>query len=156
MNTLRSEATPLAPLVLVHIDADELDRAAAFYARAFGLLVGRRTGPGVVELLGAGTPIHLLAQAGPPRGRPPVQVDLVVDDLEAARERARLAGARLEGGLREHAWGRVAQMTDPFGNRLCLLQFRRRGLEEPAAPWNPGRDVPAPAKPRYLQREAAP
>jgi predicted enzyme related to lactoylglutathione lyase len=138
---MNDEAATMAPLILMHVEAEELDRAASFYARAFGLIVGRRLGPQVVELIGAEAPIHLLARPAAPPGdsglRPPVQLDLVVEDIEAARERARHAGALVEGGVRDHAWGSIAQLTDPFGNRVCLLSFRRPGLEEAAAPWLP-------------------
>ncbi|MEX2629234.1 MAG: VOC family protein [Tistlia sp.] len=133
----------MAPLILIQVEAEELDTAAAFYVRAFGLVVGRRLGPAVVELIGGSAPIHLLARDPVPgeggRLRPPVQVDLVVEDLETARARAAQAGARLEGQVRDHDWGSIAQLTDPFGNRVCLLQFRRGGLAEaPSAAWNPG------------------
>lgn len=139
----------MAPLILIQVDEEELDRAASFYARAFGLFVGRRLGPQLLELVGAEMPIHLLAGPTAPTAAPtaaspadpapgtPVQLDLVVEDIEAARDRARRAGARLEGGARDHAWGSIAQLTDPFGNRICLLSFRRPRLEEAPAPWLP-------------------
>lgn len=133
----------MAPMVVIHIAYEDLDRAARFYLRAFGLVVGRRLGSEMVELLGAETPIHLLAERGPGgsvrRARPPVQLDLRVDDLETTLARAREAGGLPEGRVREHAWGRIAQLTDPFGNRICLLEFgrRARGCEEAAASWIP-------------------
>lgn len=134
----------MAPRVLLHIDAEELDTAVTFYMRAFGLVVGRRPGPALIELLGAGTPIHLFARAAGRSSatlrpsRPPVEIDLVVEDVESARERASRAGAVLEGRVRDYDWGSIARLNDPFGNRLCLLQFRRRGLRETAAPWDCG------------------
>lgn len=133
----------MAPLVALHVDWKDLDRAAAFYARAFGLIIGRRLGPGAVELLGARVPVHLLAHRDDARAadrshRPPLQVDLVVEDLEGSCERARHAGAALEGRIRHYDWGSIAQLADPFGNRICLLQFRSRGLAEGAVAWDPG------------------
>lgn len=134
--------------VLINIDVDDIDRAEAFYARAFGLTVGRRLGPEVVELLGADAPLYLLAKpagtpaaAGPElahsgarrdyrRHWTPVHLDFVVADLAPALERARDAGAVLEGEVREHAWGRIAQIADPFGHGICLLQFKGRGYDE--------------------------
>lgn len=142
----------MAPLVLIHIAFEDLDRAARFYVRAFGLVVGRRLGPEVVELIGAERPIHLRAErrsAGAGRRHPPVQLDLRVDDLEATLARARQAGAVPEGRVREHAWGRIAQLADPFGNRICLLEFGRapRGCAEAAAAWQAG-PAPGRARPR--------
>ncbi len=132
----------MAPLVLIQVAPEQFDAAARFYARAFGLVVGRRLGPDALELLGAQAPVHLVVRpaAGRDAASPaPVELDLVVDDLEAARARALAAGARSEGGVRDYAWGSIAQLVDPFGNRICLLAFRRDGrrggLAEPAAPW---------------------
>lgn len=131
--------------LLVNIDVDDLARAEAFYVAALGLTVGRRFGPGGgdgVELLGAGTPIYLLpkpagsapAASSSDRRRydrhwTPVHLDLVVDDLEAARDRAVAAGATLEADIATAAWGRIAMFADPFGHGFCLLTFSARGYD---------------------------
>jgi predicted enzyme related to lactoylglutathione lyase len=132
-----------APQLLVNIDVDVLDPAIRFYTEAFGLHVARRLGPDAVELVGAAVPIYLLAK---PSGTPwaksaegmrhygrhwtPVHLDLAVEDLEAALHRAVQAGARREGAIQVHRWGRIALLTDPFGHGFCLLQFERRGYDE--------------------------
>jgi predicted enzyme related to lactoylglutathione lyase len=59
-----------------------------------------------------------------------VHLDVVVDNLDAAVERARQAGAVLDSAPREAAWGRIAVLADPFGHGLCLLQFKGRGYDE--------------------------
>lgn len=59
----------------------------------------------------------------------PVHLDFVVDEIEPALLRAEQAGARREGGIREHDWGRYAVLSDPFGNGFCLLQFRGSGYD---------------------------
>lgn len=128
--------------LLINLDVADLARAEAFYCAAFGLRPGRRFGPGGVELLGAQAPIYLLekpagtADAFAPatvrryeRHWTPVHLDLVVDDLDAALERAVAAGARREGEIRTAAWGRIAQCADPFGHGFCLLQFLGRGYD---------------------------
>jgi predicted enzyme related to lactoylglutathione lyase len=56
-------------------------------------------------------------------------VNIDVDDLEAAVSRAKAAGAPLEQEAREHAYGRLALLADPFGNGFCLLQFNSRGYD---------------------------
>src|SRR5262249_11902717 len=48
--------------LLINIDVDDLNRAAAFYCPAFGLSIGRRFGALGVELLGATSPLYLLAK----------------------------------------------------------------------------------------------
>ena len=94
-------------------------------------------------MLGASSPIYLLARqpgtlpfpaAASPReyGRhwTPVHLDVVVEDLEAAMDRAVSAGASLESQIQESAWGRLVKMADPFGHGFCLLEFKGRGYDE--------------------------
>jgi predicted enzyme related to lactoylglutathione lyase len=128
--------------LLVNVDVPDLERGVAFYEAALRLALARRIGAHVVELSGAGVPVYLIEQ--PPGSPPapgaaardygrhwtPVHLDLVVEDLEAAVARALAAGARAEGPMRDFAWGRLAQLADPFGHGLCLLQFRGRGYGE--------------------------
>jgi predicted enzyme related to lactoylglutathione lyase len=129
--------------LLVNIDVDDLERAVAFYTAAFGLTVGRRFGAFAVELTGGTAPIYLLVKAdGSPasaatgerrryaRHWTPVHLDFVVDDLDAAVARAKAAGATLEGDPATHVWGRIAQLADPFGHGLCLIEFLGRGYDE--------------------------
>ncbi|MQA00188.1 MAG: VOC family protein [Dehalococcoidia bacterium] len=47
---------------------------------------------------------------------------LAVDDLEAALERARAAGADVEAEIDSYPWGeRSFYVRDPFGNPLCFV-----------------------------------
>ena len=125
------------------IDVPDLDRGIDFYTRALGLQLSRRNGPHWAELLGAGCPIDLLTvEAGTPaspagpaardygRHWTPVHIDLVVEDLDAAVRRALGAGATLDREVRPRKWGRLANLADPFGNGLCLLEMRGRGYDE--------------------------
>ena len=128
--------------LLVNIDVADLAIATDFYCRALGLTVGRRFGATAVELVGAPSLIYLLAKpaggAATPAGTvrdyarhwTPVHLDFVVDDLEAAVERARAAGATVEQEITHHAWGDLALFADPFGHGFCLLAFRGRGYDE--------------------------
>jgi catechol 2,3-dioxygenase-like lactoylglutathione lyase family enzyme len=89
--------------LLANIDVDDLARAQAFYVDALGLRVGRRLGDGVVELLGASSPIYLLQKSSGSAATPtngwtrdysrhwtPVHLDFVVDDLAASLARLAL------------------------------------------------------------------
>jgi catechol 2,3-dioxygenase-like lactoylglutathione lyase family enzyme len=128
--------------VLANIDVDDLARACEFYCSALGLHVARRFGNWGVELLGASTPIYLLEKGSGTHPSPhsparreyvrhwtPVHLDFVVPDLASALAQARSAGARLEGEVRTHDWGRIAAMADPFGHGFCLLEFSGRGYD---------------------------
>lgn len=127
--------------LLVNVDVPDLARAEAFYTQAFGLTVSRRFGSGGLELSGLPAKLYLLekpegsvgaAQDVRRYGRhwTPVHLDIVVDDLEAALERALGAGAVADAELRTHVWGKIAVLADPFGNGLCLIEFRNLGYDE--------------------------
>ncbi len=128
--------------LFVNIDVPDVERAVAFYTSAFGLRVGRRFGPTVVELSGAAVPIYLLqkAPATPTfagaastrdyaRHWTPVHLDLAVEDLDSALSRAAAAGATAESEILTYPWGRIAYLSDPFGHGFCLLQLDPAGYE---------------------------
>lgn len=128
--------------LLINMDVPELEPAIAFYMRAFGLQLGRRFGPDFAELIGAQAPIYLLVK---PEGTPatsspdpkrvyarhwtPVHLDFVVSDIGAALVRALEAGAKQEGPISDHAYGKLALLSDPYGHGVCLLQFNARGYD---------------------------
>jgi predicted enzyme related to lactoylglutathione lyase len=129
-------------MLLVNIDVPDLAAAERFYTEAFALRPARRFGDFAVELVGAASPIYLLAKtaATPPypgardgrhydRHWTPVHLDFAVDDLEAARDRSVAAGASLERDIETHAWGRIAHLADPFGHGFCLIHFTGRGYD---------------------------
>ena len=128
--------------LLVNIDVDDIEKGIAFYCAALGVKVSRRFGNDFAELVGASSPIYLLLKpagspasesAGPTRAYTrhwtPVHFDLGVDDAAAAVARACAAGARLERGISEHAYGRLAVMADPFGHGFCFVEFNGRGYD---------------------------
>jgi predicted enzyme related to lactoylglutathione lyase len=135
--------------IRVCIDVDNLDRALAFYRDVFGLAPGRRLGTDWVEMLGAAAAIDLLCTpAGTPplpksptvrrdfaRHWTPVHVDFVVSDLDATVKRALRAGATLDREVQDRPYGRMANLADPFGNGLCVIEMNSRGydalVEEP-------------------------
>jgi predicted enzyme related to lactoylglutathione lyase len=131
--------------LLINIDVPDLAHGVAFYVRAFDLVVTRRLGDGAAELSGLPVRLYLLEKpegsigAGNDPRRyarhwTPVHIDVVVDELEPALVRAVAAGAKLETETRVHAWGKIAILSDPFGNGFCLIQFLGRGYDEIADP----------------------
>jgi catechol 2,3-dioxygenase-like lactoylglutathione lyase family enzyme len=129
--------------ILINLDVPDIDAARAFYSAAFGFRVGRRLGPGALELLGGAVPVFLLEKAaGSPafpgataqrryeRHWTPVHLDLLVPDVVRARERALTAGALAEGEIQQHVWGHMALLADPFGHGICLIELKNRGYDE--------------------------
>ncbi|AMA57932.1 VOC family protein [Bradyrhizobium sp. CCGE-LA001] len=125
---------------LLNIDVPDVTAATTFYTEAFGLTVGRRFDSGFVELKGWPAPVYLLTkQAGTvgaggdhrryERHWTPVHIDIVVDDVDAAVERALRAGAILEVAASDAPYGRIAMLADPFGHGFCLLAFSERGYD---------------------------
>jgi hypothetical protein len=105
--------------------------------------MGRRFAPDWVELTGASAPIDLL---GKPAGTAPfvsatelrhyrrhwtpVHLDFAVSDMDQAVARAVRAGAKLEGDIKTHRYGRLANLSDPFGHGFCFLELHGRGYGE--------------------------
>jgi len=125
------------------VDVPDLEKGIAFYTAAFGLNVGRRLGSDWVELLGGPAAIDLLANSEGTSPAPnvaaprdyrrhwtPVHLDFAVKDLVVAVKRCVAAGASQDREIQERKWGRLANFSDPFGNGLCLLEFRGRGYDE--------------------------
>ena len=133
----------VSPSFLVNIDVEDLDGAIRFYEDALGLTLHRRLfSATVAEMRGGPTPLYLLqkAQSSSPSARTaevrdyrrhwtPVHLDFVVADIDAAVARAVRSGATTEGGIQLFAWGRMAVMSDPFGNGFCLVQWIGRGYD---------------------------
>lgn len=129
--------------LIVNVDVDDLEQAVRFYTSALDLRVGRRLGGDAVELLGAEVAVFLLVAAPgtvPVRGGgvtrdyrrhwTPVHLDFTVEDIEAAVARALSAGARVEAGVEQHEYGKLAVLADPFGHGFCLLQLEGGGYDE--------------------------
>ena len=132
--------------LLVNLDVDDLDKAVRFYGLAFGLKVGRHFGASGVEMLGSSAPIYLLAKAAGTfaslstsqcrnyeRHWTPVHLDFVVEEIESAVKNAIAAGAKLDGPVATHKWGKLALMADPFGHGFCFIQFLGKGYDEIAS-----------------------
>ena len=89
------------PEVHLYIEIDDLERGIEFYVKGLGLTLKRRLTERWVELAGAQMPIHLLARPEPEfesgdhvlrkdfsRHWTPIHLDFVVEDLDAAVDRA--------------------------------------------------------------------
>ena len=117
--------------VHVYIGVTDLEHGIAFYTQGLGLRLHRRLRPNWVELEGASVPIFLLVSNRPRDFAGPwtVHLDFVTADLDAAVRQAQDAGAVLDRALQEREWGRMANMTDPFGNSFDLIEFAPGGYD---------------------------
>jgi predicted enzyme related to lactoylglutathione lyase len=128
--------------VHAYIEVSDLETGLAFYVGGLGLHELRRFTPRWVELAGARIPIHLLARpelelsAGAATLRrdfarhwTPVHLDFIVDDLAPAVERALAAGGTLDREIVDHRYWRMANLADPFGNGVDLIEFSEGGYE---------------------------
>jgi predicted enzyme related to lactoylglutathione lyase len=129
--------------ILVNIDVDDLEKGVAFYRDALGFSFRRFLFDGsVAELAAASVRVMLLLKAAGSvavkgsrerrsyaRHWTPLHLDIEVDDIGIARERAVAAGARAEGEVAFAAWGKLLQMSDPFGHGFCLVEFSDRGYD---------------------------
>lgn len=116
----------------VYIGVTDLAQGLAFSTHGIGLRVRRHLSPQWVELEGAAVPMFLdVVSNRPPDFSGPwtVHLDCITADLDTAVRRAQEAGAVLDRAVQERVWGRMATMTDPFGNSCDLLEFAPGGYE---------------------------
>jgi predicted enzyme related to lactoylglutathione lyase len=124
--------------IIVNIDVPEIGPAVAFYTAALGLTHTRTLDDDTAELKGAAATIYLLlkpqgsaAVKSPGIARDyqrhwtPVHFDLVVDDVDAAADRAIAAGAKRETGHIDWRGSRCISLSDPFGHGFCFIQFEQ-------------------------------
>jgi predicted enzyme related to lactoylglutathione lyase len=128
--------------LLVNIDVPDIEAGTAFYTEGLGFSLVRILGGRVAEMRLADCRMYLLAKdagSNAVRGTAlsrnysrhwtPVHLDLAVDDIALATVRACESGATLESGPTSHAWGTISELSDPFGNGFCLIQFTREGYD---------------------------
>lgn len=108
------------PNGIVHFDVAGPDTAAlhGFYARVFGWTVDER-GPGYA-LLGTpgGGPDGAVVEADDAS----LTVGVVVRDLDAATDAAVAGGGMVTMPVTDNGWVVKAQIADPAGNRITLIQ----------------------------------
>jgi PhnB protein len=124
--------------IVAHIVVQGAERAAAFYAEAFGaeevsripvpdgrlMSVQLRIGGGLLHLADEFPEMGVLAP--PAIGGTPVVLALEVDDADAAFARAVAAGALVRQPVADMFWGdRHGQLDDPFGHRWNISQHLR-------------------------------
>ena len=124
--------------ITAHIVVNGAERAAAFYAQAFGaeeidriptpdgrlMSLQLRVGDSVLHLADEFPEMGVVAP--PTLGGSPVVLALDVADADAAFARAVDAGATVRQPLGDMFWGeRHGQLEDPFGHRWNVSQHLR-------------------------------
>lgn len=138
--------------LLINIDVPDLSAAEAFYTLAFGLTVLRRLRGGITELAGWPVPVFLLEKPEGSVRTPgcrrtyarhwtPLHLDVVVPDVEAAFRQVLASGGICEMRPTITSFGRIAQLADPFGHGVCLLEFTGKGYDSLEDPHFGARDI---------------
>jgi predicted enzyme related to lactoylglutathione lyase len=125
----------------VYVDVEDLEAGIRFYADGLGLTLRRRLAPNWVELEGAQVAVFLLQRKLDHRDTgvqmtrdyerhwTPVHLDFLTDDLDSALARAEAAGARRDRDVVTAPWGRMACMSDTFGNGFYLIELAGGGYD---------------------------
>lgn len=126
---------------IVNIDVEAIEEAITFYEIGLGLRLIRRLFDGTVAEMGGGpASIYLIEQPDTSAAVPgtslqrdyqrhwtPIHLDFIVEDVDAAVKQSVSAGAAQEAEVKKFVWGKLATMSDPFGNGFCLLAFAEGG-----------------------------
>jgi len=133
---MTDEAEPVS--VNISIDVPNIEEGVRFYVAAFGFSKLSEPVPGVFIMSAGSTNICLLEKrAGTKpsihandarhyeRHWTPVHLDIHVENLAAALERAIKAGAKKEQVFENPGHGSAAFCSDPFGHGFCLIEKRR-------------------------------
>lgn len=120
--------------VAISIDVPDVDEAQEFFTAGLGFSMLRKASESVVLVAGT-LEVWLLSRTQGSSATPesstsriykrhwtPIHLDIVVDDLHSALERAIRAGATQEGDIEPNGQGSIAFCSDPFGNGFCLIQ----------------------------------
>lgn len=121
----------------IGIDVPDLKAGVRFYTEAFAFQQVAAPVPGVVVLRCGATSVCLLEKPAGSKPAPasedrrryerhwtPVHLDIHVDDLASALERALQAGAKAEQRFENAEHGSAAFCSDPFGHGFCLLETK--------------------------------
>lgn len=103
-----------------HFDVagSDLERLKPFYAGVFGWQIESH-GPGYAQLkTPAGSPNGALVE----QADAAITLGIVVPDLSQALARAEATGGRVEMPVTDNGWVCKAQVRDPAGNLLTLIQ----------------------------------
>lgn len=115
------------------IDVDTVERAVEFYGRGLGFEVVE-SHPDWAQLKLTGQTIWVMKTVSGAEGAitrefhrhwTPIHLDLHVDDLDAAVQRALRAGGKLDRDVQRGPKGGLANLSDPSGNGIDLVERKK-------------------------------
>jgi lactoylglutathione lyase len=107
----------------VMIRVDDVEAAAAYYAKVFGLRP-LWSGDGSIGLAFPETDAEMVFHCNPDIPSS-VEVDYLVDDVVAAVDRYVAQGCRVVVAPFDITIGKCAVISDPFGTELCILDMTK-------------------------------
>lgn len=108
----------------VRLPVDDLEQAIAYYGRLGHEVIWRRPTQAGLRLPDAETELVVQTE------EPGLEVDLLVEDADAAGDVFARAGGRVIHGPFDIEVGRCVVVEDPWSNRLVLLDTRRGPLAQ--------------------------
>lgn len=122
-SSLMREQRMLRKIDCVMIRVDDVEEAAAYYARVFGLRP-QWSGDGSIGLAFSETDAEIVLHSDPhiPSA---VEVHYLVDDVVAAVAHFANQGCQVLVAPFDVTIGKCAVIKDPFGTRLCILDLTK-------------------------------
>lgn len=121
------------PNKLAHfaIEADDVDRAKAFYESVFGWDFNPWGPPGFYQIAGAGVHGALQQRREPmPDGRKGMELTFAVDSLETTSKRVVNSGGSIASDVFSiPSVGRLVEILDTEGNVVLIMQYEPEHLE---------------------------
>ena len=118
-----SNEGPVGILDNVGIDVADLDRSSRFWMALLGVKVAQRTGNYIFfEKQGAGPALYVQKVPEKKTAKTRVHLDIAVENLDVAVDRAVAVGAKKVQSFAEAGAGHVV-MEDPDANEFCLTHI---------------------------------
>jgi predicted enzyme related to lactoylglutathione lyase len=104
------------------VSGPDIEQLGNFYSAVFGWQVDPK-GPGYAMLKAPdGTPGGALVEAVEFDQAPSLTIGVIVGDLDQALQVAAAAGGKVVMPKTDNGWVKKAQVSDPAGNRITLIQ----------------------------------
>ena len=107
-------------LAFVLYPVTDMSRSRAFYEQTLGLQADEAFGPKWIEY--AAGPSTFAITDGIPFTHPASSAAFEVDDLDAELASLKAAGVPIQGDVNDFGACRMALISDPDGNTLCIHQ----------------------------------